>query len=57
MLGTPGAKRDVSLTSTTSAARRSWCASMNGARWTEPLSSSPSIIILRLTGRSAPDWR
>ena len=57
MLGTPGANSDVSLTRTTSAARSSLWASMNGARWTEPLSSSPSIIILMLTGRSAPPWR
>jgi hypothetical protein len=57
MLGTPSAKRPVSEIITTSAARRSRFASMKGTRFTEPLSSSPSSITLRLTGRRPSVWR
>ena len=57
MDGTPGANSDVSETSTTSAARRSVWARSHAGRWALPFSSSPSIIILRLTGRASSDFR
>ena len=50
MLGMPGANMDESEITTPSQASRALCCSMNGARCSLPISSSPSAITMTLTG-------
>ena len=50
MDGTSLAMMPVSLTNTTSAAKRSLCSRRKSSKWTEPTSSSPSIMNLMLHG-------
>ena len=54
MLGRPAAKKDESEMTAASAASSSARAITNDSRSGEPISSSPSTKILRLTGRPPP---
>ena len=55
--GSPMSQLPESAMTMTSAARRSLWASSSSTRVSEPTSSSPSMNITRLTGRSSPKIR
>ena len=55
--GTPMSQLPESAITMTSAASRSWCSSSSAGRVSEPTSSSPSMNIVTLTGRSSPKTR
>ncbi len=55
--GTPMSQLPESAMTMTSAASRAWCSLRSAGRVSEPTSSSPSMNIVTLTGRSSPNTR